>query len=335
MQLPALLTADWHLTSNPATEYRWALIDWLNSQIKRHGVKTLLILGDLTDNKDGHSAELVNRIVTSIKSLKVESIKILTGNHDWLKRGHEFFRFLELLPNVEFITKPCEDQDHTGPSTYYLPYSKDPLKNWKGLSFDCYDYVFMHQTVSGAIASNGNAMEGEELPDLSKAGTVWSGDIHVPQRIGPVTYVGSPYHVHFGDSFIPRCVLLDRKGQETNLYFKSIKRVVVKVTSLRQLKRMGFEAGDQVKLRVDLDEEDSHAWSRIRREALAFLDDQEVVVHGIELNVVKSTNRLGVGDRQGRVVLSDPESIYAFVERESLGASALDAALDVIEGKER
>jgi hypothetical protein len=291
----------------------------------------LLILGDLTDAKDGHSSELVNRIVASINSLDCADIKIITGNHDWLKQGQEYFRFLNLLPKVRFITRPEEDQDHEGPTVLYLPYSKNPSKAWQGLSFDLMDYVFMHQTMSGAIASNGNAMEGEEIPDLGKAGRVYSGDIHVPQRLGPLTYVGSPYHVHFGDSFKPRCLLLDRKGNEVDLHFETIKRVAVKVKSLRELKRLDFKAKDQVKVRFELEEADTHGWSRIRRESLAYLTDLGVEVHGIELTVLRSNRRVLVGADKAHPVLTPQEAVWSFVNREELGGSALDAALDVMD----
>jgi len=332
MKYPALLVTDLHLTAAPSTEYRWSLFPWLAEQIKAEKIKTLLILGDLTDAKDNHSAELTNRIVKAINSLPVADIRILCGNHDWLKKGQEYFRFLNFLPNVEFITSPTEDVDPEGrdPSAYFLPYSKEPAKDWKGMDFSHYDLLFMHQTVSGAVASNGQKMEGEELPPLN-AIRVYSGDIHVPQVIGGLTYVGSPYHVHFGDNFKPRVILLDRDGKQHNLFFETISRIVVKVSSLKELQRKQFRAGDQVKLRVELAEADKHQWAKIRREALAILAEQGVEVHGVELNVLRALKRVEVGGRPTRASFSPQESVLRFVEREELGAEVLDAALDILE----
>lgn len=330
MRLPALLCSDLHLTDQPATEYRWGLFPWLNEQIRTHHVRTLFCLGDVTDAKDNHSAELTNRVVQSFAGLKIDDIKILAGNHDWLKRGQEYFRFLSHLPNVEFITAPKEDADVNGQSAFYLPYSKTPAQDWKGWDFSHYQFLFMHQTVKGSIASNGQAMEGEELPALS-AGRVFSGDIHVPQNIGGLTYVGSPYHVHFGDKFKPRCILIDRHGKESDLHFETISRIVVKVSGLRQLKRMSFKAGDQVKLRIELDESDKHGWSVLRREAMAHLTELGVVVAGVELIVLKSQNRGEVGGSEGRPVLTPRSAIWRYVAREELGGDAYDAAMDVFE----
>jgi hypothetical protein len=289
-----------------------------------------LILGDLTDAKDNHSAELVNRVVAAISTLAPVDVKILVGNHDWLKSGQEYFRFLNHLPQVTYITKPSEDQDLEGPPTYYLPYSKNPAQDWKDMDFSHYTYLFMHQTVSGAITSNGTKMEGEALPDLN-AGKVYSGDIHVPQKCGVVEYVGSPYHVHFGDNFKARCVLLERGGRAIDLHFPSIARRAVKVTNLRELMRMAFNRGDQVKLTIELAESEKHEWLVVKRQALEILKDAGVDVHGIKLEVRKSTRRLVAGSKQDSPAYSPTQAITRFAEAEELGGEALDAALEILE----
>lgn len=268
-------------------------------------------------------------MVRAIKSLEVPSIKILVGNHDWLKAGQEFFKFLNVLPNVEYIYKPSEDQDVGGPSAYYLPYSKNPGRDWAGLDFSHYSYLFMHQTRPGAVSSNGQAMEGEELPALN-AGKTYSGDIHVPQVCGPITYVGSPYHVHFGDDFKPRCILLEHGGREVDLHFETISRRAVTVTGLRQLKRLEFRAGDQVKLTVELSEAEKHDWQQIKREALKTLKAAGVEVHGMKLKVKASRVRLGATVRHAQSY-TPADALNRFVSAEELGGEALDAALEVME----
>lgn len=326
MKLPALITSDLHLVASSSTEYRWGLFPWLAEQCRLEKVKTLLILGDLTDAKDNHSAELVNRIVRSINSLPVEDIRILAGNHDWLKAGQEFFRFLNVLPNVEFITKPTEDNELTGPLCYFLPYSKNPVKDWAGMDFSHYDYLFMHQTVSGAVSSNGQKMEGEVLPALN-ASKVYSGDIHVPQVIGAVEYVGSPYHVHMGDAFKPRCVLIEKSRNAVDLHFETISRVTVSVSGIKELRRQNFRSGDQVKLRIELDEADKHQWSRLKREAQEELRAQGVIDQGIEL-VVKQGGRvkLDVGADH-----TPSDAVLRFVQAEELGPTAFELAMEIIE----
>ena len=335
MQLPALLTSDLHFTANPADEYRWSLFKWLATQVAKEGVRSLVILGDLTDAKDYHPAELTNSIVQGITMLSWLGCKItiLQGNHDYLKKGHSYFSFLSHLPNVTFVDSPREDDDG-GPLAYYLPHTHEPAKDWDDLDFSHYDYLFMHQTISGSVASNGQEMDGEPgLPDFTKLGPkVYSGDIHVPQVIKGVEYVGSPYHVHFGDNFKPRCILIGEDRKPANLYFKTISRRSLKATSLADVKAFDLGKGDQVKLTITLDPADAHAWARIRREATAILTDRGVAIHDLRLAIARSERRLqsGQGGRLGRSVLSDPDAILRFVERDELGPEALELGLEAL-----
>jgi len=298
-------------------------------------VKSLYILGDLTDAKDNHNADLVNAIVENLWKLSqvVPDIKILTGNHDWLLDGQEYFRFLDKLDGgrVKFITTPFEDPDVKGPSAFFLPYSKQPAKDWAGFDFSHYEFLFMHQTVKGSVSSNGQEMEGEDLPALN-AGKVYSGDIHVPQTIGNVEYVGSPYHVHFGDAFTPRCVLLERGGNPVNLYFKTLQRVTLVVRDrlvAGDLARAKLRKGDQVKLRIKMSEADKHGWAKIRRDAVAMLRDYEVVIAGVELIVEKVERSLSSAARQA--TYSPSQALTRFVEAEELGGLALELGMKVIE----
>lgn len=328
MKLPALITTDLHLTDHPSTAYRFGLFKWINEQIDERGLESVLILGDITDAKDNHPASLVNKITDAICSINAD-VFMLAGNHDWLLKGQEFFRFLNVIPGINFITAPKEGPDIKVPCMY-LPYSKNPAKEWAGFDFSHYEFLFMHQTIKGAIASNGQAMEGEELPALN-AGKVYSGDIHVPQTLNGVTYIGSPYHVHFGDNFTPRVLMLDRQGKEHWLHYPAPKRVVVKASSLEELRGVELDLDDQVKLRMCLDDSDKHAWLRIKREAVAHLEGMGVLVHGVELEVKKSTTRVRVGQRPALTQLTPAELITKFVEAEDLDGMTFDAAMDVIE----
>lgn len=291
-----------------------------------------MILGDLTDAKDNHSAELVNRVVRAINSIPVEEINILVGNHDWLKSGQEYFRFLSILPNVNYITQPCEDKDVKSgrPSAFYLPYSKNPGKDWKDLDFSHYQYLFMHQTRPGAVASNGQKMDGEELPELN-AGKIYSGDIHVPQVCGPLEYVGSPYHVHFGDAFTPRCVLLEKGGRPVDLHFKTISRLSATVSSFEELTALKLRNRDQIKLTFELNESEKHEWLAIKRKALCYLESQGIDVHGLKLVVKKAGRRFVIASNHVGTNNTPVESIERFVAADELGGDVFDVAMEILE----
>ncbi len=332
MKLPALLCSDLHLTGKPDDEYRWSLFPWLRQQCAHWEVQTLAILGDLTDAKDFHNAELVNRIVNELVLTNAavgRSMKILQGNHDYLRAGHPFFGFLSKLPNMEFVAK-ITDSSAEGESCLWLPHTRTPAKDWAGLDLSHYAQVFMHQTITGAKASNGQLMEGEALPDLSAAGKIWSGDIHVPQIIGPIEYVGSPYHVHFGDRFRPRCVLLLPRGRVEVLRFPCLSRITLDVESLDALKAERLRAGDQVKVRLHLKTAEAYEWQRIRRDALDWLKAREVQVYGIELIAPKHRKRVRVSDSRQAKTLDTENILFDYVQREELGPTALEVGLELM-----
>lgn len=336
MKLPALLCSDLHLTANPKDEYRWKFFKWLLDECVSESVKTLVILGDLTDDKDYHPASLTNRLVESLTMLTYIGVEIviLQGNHDYLRAGHSYFKFLSLIPGITFVTVPTQlDADDDGPLVYCLPHTKTPAKTWQGFDFSHYDYLFMHQTVSGAKASNGQVMAGEALPPLN-AGKVYSGDIHVPQVIGQVEYVGSPYHVHFGDRFTPRCILLDRRNRPVDLHYETISRVSLRIESPKELHRIDWlKPGDQVKLVVTLPEADKADWRRIKADAIKQLERRKVDLCEVKL-VVERSGAVRHRDAQGQARssrLSDPDALWAYVEREDLGGEALDMGLEIMQ----
>lgn len=338
MKLPAIVTSDLHLTANPRDAYRWGLFPWLVEQAKEHKAKTLCILGDLTDAKDLHPSTLTNKLVETIVDLRrvYEKVLILMGNHDYLKYGDAFFNFLSFFEGVRFYSKVgCDDDPDC--SVRWFPYSKHPAEYFpEGVqkSFSSYDYVFLHQTVKGSIASNGQEMDGELSGkfECTPRGRIYSGDIHVPQRIGDVEYVGSPYHVHFGDKFKPRVILIEAVGKERTLYFDTIHRVTAKIKSVEELSDYGLRKGDQVKVRLELSASERHEWDRHKREVMAYCKRNDIVVHGIELLTPKTRRRLLDGTQLTTPKSTAEEIVFEFAKVEDLGAEMFETAMEVLDG---
>lgn len=310
------------------------MFDWLCDQCDAHKVRTLLIMGDLTDAKDNHSGKLINRAVQAVLQVRacVDHVYVLKGNHDYLLEDSPTFGFLSAFDGVHFISKPTDatSPDDTEPACYLLPHARTPASAWAGLDLSHYQLVFMHQTVTGAVASNGQRMEGDAMPDLSAAGKVWSGDIHVPQRIGPVEYVGSPYHVHFGDSFKARAVLLRSHGPHaaTDLHFPSPRRVMLTVGSLAELRKADVDHGDHVKLRLALPPSEHHTWAALREQALEVLARAGVICHGVQL--ISTGKRLRLRSSSHANTTTPAEMVASFVEAEDWGAEALDVGLGLL-----
>src|SRR5215831_20234111 len=104
-----LLVGDLHLTTAERDAYRWGVFGQLRKLIKEHAPKHLVLLGDLTNEKDRHPGELVNRIVQEITALRGFTemiVHIVRGNHDGVDPNWPYFAFLNQLDYVRFYTDP-------------------------------------------------------------------------------------------------------------------------------------------------------------------------------------------------------------------------------------
>ena len=291
--MSVLVTADLHLTDAPRDADRWNLFPWIRDQVKRKDIDHVLILGDITDAKDRHSATLVNRLVEEISDLaKLTNVILLRGNHDGLDDKEAFFAFTHEIPNVDFVINPTERKLIGVGACIFLPASRNPQEAWSEIDFSDFDYIFCHQTFKGAKAEN-----GQELSGCSSSlfggfrGSVISGDIHVPQTVGKIIeYVGAPYRIHFGDSFIPRCMLL-QGSKYTNLRFPSKQREVADIGTLSDLQKMDYLMGSQIKVRVNLKRSEYPEWPKLRKGIQALADKRGWELCGISLIPTKSKDR--------------------------------------------
>lgn len=334
-----LLVSDIHLTDNPNDEYRWELFSWIHNQFLKWKFSYVLILGDITDKKDNHSSMLVNRIAEEFKILANDvPVIILKGNHDYVLGQSPFFQFLRHFKgqSIRFIDRPTEISSFKDKKVLFLPHTRTPLQDWEGLSFKDYDFVFIHQTVDGAVASNGQKMVGELTADFfDGAKFVYSGDIHVPQKIGQVTYVGSPYHVHFGDKFTPRVILLDEDGGRTNLKFETLQRFTADIKTPSDISTLGCRPGDQIKIRLAIRNSDLASWPKLRQECTNICTTLQLNVKAIELNVIKGLTRVRLNEMNTTLAsnagAASPASIIkSYSETNQLDEELVNTGLRII-----
>ena len=285
--MTGLLLADPHITDDPRESYRLSLREEVARVVKKHKAETILILGDLTVEKDRHSAWLVNWWVDTIVTWSKQApVIILKGNHDYTDPSLPYFKFLSNLHDrVRFITDPTTLPIMDVKKMLLLPHTWDYKSDWKKFDFTSYGYIFTHQTFTGAKASNGKVLEGvpHSVFDGVK-GKIWSGDIHVPQQVGPVEYVGAPYRINFGDRFTPRMVFIGRGGSSKNISWPGPLKHLVVVDSVRRLGKLKeVRKNDLVKIRYRLSRSDYVKWSEIRADLLAESQNRGWVVRGIEV----------------------------------------------------
>lgn len=290
-----LIASDLHLSDRPKDSYRFGIFKWLAEQQRKQNVDETYLLGDLTDRKDNHSSALVNRIIDELLQLR-PPIYLLRGNHDGLDPNNPFFRFLQSIEGLEFVV----DAKCVTPGVALIPHQPDQA------SFDrvCAmiqpnpTLVATHQCFDGAIGETGHRLSGFSGAVVrSKRPLRWySGDVHEPQTLDcGAMYVGAPYHIRFGDAYIPR-VILAKNGQDADLHYPCLKKYVLRVrTSADVLAHSELRKGDHVRLIVTLPHEEVVGWAALKRSILDACREMEVQVFGVELEITGSRpERAGV-----------------------------------------
>ena len=277
--MKTVITGDIHLTASPADEYRWDVFPKLRTLAKERLASAIFILGDLTDKKDRHPASLVNRACAQLQMLaEVAEVHILKGNHDYIDPSCPFFHFTNSIDGVRFHSEPYLDPEE---QFLLLPHTRTPDRDWV-MQDTNYPLVCLHQTVKGAVASNGAKLDGEMRADWFGGvnGVVVSGDIHVPQKVGALHYVGAPHPVRFGDDFVPR-FLSTNKGRWRSHSIETIRKVTAEIVAPDDLYLMELDPYDQVKLTLVLSPSEVGFWDELRAGVMEAAEDLGVLVSSI------------------------------------------------------
>lgn len=290
LRLPAwLITSDWHLRLGTEFAYRWKVINRVIKEAQEQdNIPYLLILGDLTDDKNNHSAELVNQIIKSLNLLldTFERIVILRGNHDYEIGSIPFFDFLNSMDRIDFVTYPDVIYFEDGTKVAMLPSTGKEDREWiewKPRIMEC-DFICMHHILNGVTAENGHKITGGLSSGLvkmlrefmKKGGIVYSGDIHKPQKWRGVYYVGAPHSVRYGDLYEPRYIVhgstFDQNEEVLSVPFiQDVRKYTIHlgpfnpIGDLEEKNLAGFllKKGDRVKLEVKLRSKDLPNWGKI------------------------------------------------------------------------
>jgi hypothetical protein len=285
--MTVLITADWHLNDNPRDGYRHHWQAWLRKIIKKHHIKCVVMLGDITEAKDHHSAWLTNKIVEYLdKIAHLCPIIIDRGNHDGFDPENPFFKFIWRVGGITWINEP---RALTLPGTtwrcLFLPHTTNYKRDWVTSEiFQEYDWIFAHQTFEGAQSESGKILHG--IPaDIFRYNRVISGDIHQPQKIGPVTYVGSPYTVNFGDNFNARVLFINDNGSLQSVPYSGPQKWLLEYDSLEDMNIDTYpriEPGSTIKIRLKIEAQDRHSWPSIRREIADWAESKGYHLHSAQ-----------------------------------------------------
>jgi predicted phosphodiesterase len=310
--MTVILVSDTHLDDRLQNEYRWGLWPWLREQVKKVQANEIIHLGDLTDAKDRHPARLVNRLVESISGVTdLCRLYLLKGNHDYIDPLDPFFGFIGNNPKIDYLKIPCCTELSIGKATF-IPAGE----TWNFQLHD-FPYCFTHVTFDGAEAENGSLLPGVDPARLKDyAGMVYSGDIHVPQKVRKnIEYVGAPYHIRFGDTFTPRVLVVYNNGKTNELHYPSPRKIVFNLDSLKTLDRIVPEHGDHVRIRYLLRRSDYDKWHEIREKIRVTAAERGWVLFGVEAIPFETVK----ADRNTQAELLTPDQLFdAYAKRHKL-----------------
>jgi DNA repair exonuclease SbcCD nuclease subunit len=330
-----LVTGDLHFSDNPRDQYRHDFVAQFCKLVTQYKADGVIILGDLTELKDRHSAVLVNQVVSHIHSIaKLCPVIILPGNHDGPTPLNPFFRFAERISGITWVSTPIEGKNVPIPlkmglnRSLFLPYSANYKEDWADMCFSGYDWIFAHQTFHGADVGFGKKLDGIPLSLFPKDAKVISGDIHVPQKLGQVTYVGSPYSVDFGDDFEPRILLLEN-NRARSIPCDGVQKRLVNVQSLKALHEYrGLTKGDILKIKIRVTQQEK--WPEVRQAARAWGDKNGYWVYSV-IPVMDQAQKAKSDVRGQSVRKSDRDLVQEFARARGLSERVVKTALFLME----
>jgi hypothetical protein len=332
-----LITADLHLSANRRDDYRFKAMEYLGDLIEKHKPEKLIILGDLTEEKNYHSAVLTNDVVDLIFNLScMLPVDILRGNHDYTDADCPYFFFVRHMKNVRWINKPTLSQVSKDMEALFLPHTPDYKRDWKGVFEDTFNtgsppnLIFCHNTFEGASTEHGHRLHGIPTTVFPEGIQVVSGDIHTPQKIGCVTYVGSPYTVDFGDAFDPRVLLLTEDKMKSILMGGPQKRLVELTKFLLDRWDWAFlYEGDIVKVRYTLDADERDEWPEIKQRIKDKLTEMGCVPFLIQPVLEKTTMKKMAKSKH--LVVSDETIVRSFGKQAKVSDHTLETGLSLLE----
>jgi hypothetical protein len=318
-----LLTTDWHLTDNPDNEYRWQVFGAVRQAKTRYPISHVFGLGDMIDRKDRFPSSFINRLVE--ESSTIAPFSWMRGNHDTTLHPPSFFSFMSdpfFRADVRYINEPTI----WNPDLLLLPFSAKPKEDWRQFDLRSFKSVFMHATVKGAVTENGQVMEGTGFPMLPGSVKFYSGDVHVPQKVRNVEYVGCPHPIKFGDRFPCRMLLLDEQTFHVvdEIKLSPPRKLMLEIKSIDDLAKVRIRQGDQVKIRFTCDPSAIGEFGSTEAALNSWARESGASIAGTEV-IVQSTRSENVDTNQ------TPETILTqFAEKEEIADDLLGIGLSLL-----
>jgi predicted phosphodiesterase len=318
-----LITADLHWSDNPRDQYRHDFVGWLLGTLKSHKVDRVLILGDLCEQKDYHSAWLVNKVVEHLDQISnCAQVTVLRGNHDYAASpDNPFFEFVHKIEGIDWINTPYLKGDEL-----FLPHTTNYKRDWKKVDLAKAKWIFTHNTFAGA-AVGPRTLEGIPTDIFPESVRVVSGDVHAPQEVGTVTYVGAPYTVDFGDDYQPRVLLLSSKDKLSSVPYKGPQKRLVTMTWPTMPDSM-ISPGDILKVRVQIEGSQYARWQEIKDKIMTWGDRNKYQIYMVQPVMVSPATKTASRRTDPK---SDQELLETYAKQRNIDPNTLTVGLKLLD----
>jgi hypothetical protein len=342
-----LLVADVHLVEKLEEAHRWDVFNKVVDICHCEHISHVCFMGDTWDKMDRYGAALVNRSVEVLTDLTRQGIKVavLQGNHDYKKEGVSFWGFLNAFQDIQYITEPSKLVwgDGGSESPLFLPFSSNPKEDWASIPLQDFPLIFIHQTLAGSLVEGGRKIEKEPhaLPIFPRGVTIYAGDVHCPQTIGRVTYVGTPHATRFGEDWPGRLLIIDTVNPSAfrAVPLTSVKKEILSISSVAELdaiaSKKSLSTGDHIRVRCALSKDNFTEWSEIEMAIRHWADSNELVLASVEGSVEE---RIDVDGSESQISsensieqMSPEDIVRLFAKEENLGEPVILEGLKLIQ----
>ena len=324
--MAVLISGDIHWSDQPRDAYRHEWVGWFLAQIKKHKAGGVVLLGDLTEAKDAHRGWLANKVVEHLANMaKLCPVIVLQGNHDYLgDPANAFFTFVQRIEGLAWVSVPVAGKSLPAAvsmglgASLFLPYTAQWERDWAfwlKSGFKGYEPIFAHQTFDGADVGYGRKLEGVPVDIFPEDAMVIAGDIHPPQKLGPVTYAGSPFTVDFGDSFDGRILKLDGR-KLTSIKYDGPQKYLLEIADVNALLKLTYVCEGDI-LKVNVHVTDKEKWAETKDAIMRWGEKRKVWVYSVVPVMQKAKQRVR-GQVEAR---SDDELLGAFCKQRNLSES--------------
>lgn len=227
-------------------------------KLKKDG-DIILHLGDYFDDRSSISVNVLDYGIELLKNLQeIMPVHLLLGNHDlYTEKSLDIhsLRWSKLLPNVTLYEKP-ELLTFDQQTCLMMPWTISTENEIKILDSFKANYVFCHSDLKGAKNNQLTEMKhGIDVKHFQKYRQVYSGHIHLKQKINNFQFIGCPYHLDRNDKMDQKGIwIIDFETNKTefipNTYSPEYRTLIIdKESDLIKMDKLDFNK-DRIDLKI-------------------------------------------------------------------------------------